>query len=87
MTAVTKIDSAGRILVPLKLRRELGLAENTDVILRVEHGELRIHTREAALTQARERLRRLKRPGQPVVDEFLAERREEARREMEELSR
>ena len=80
-----RIDRAGRILVPLKLRRELGFTENSDLILRVEDGELRVHTREMAIRRARERLRRLKKPGESVVDEFLAERREEACREREEM--
>lgn len=87
MVTTAKIDGAGRVLVPLKFRRELGLTENSDLILRVEAGELRMHTREAALKRARERLSRLKKPGESVVDEFLAERREEARRELEELDR
>jgi AbrB family looped-hinge helix DNA binding protein len=85
MGTIAKIDRAGRILVPLKLRRELGLTENTDLILRVENGELRMHTREEAIRRARARLKRLKKPGESVVDEFLAERREAARREAEEM--
>jgi bifunctional DNA-binding transcriptional regulator/antitoxin component of YhaV-PrlF toxin-antitoxin module len=83
----TKIDRTGRVLIPLKVRRELGLTESTDLILHVENGELRMHTREAAIMRARERLKKLKKPGESIVDEFLAERREEARRELEELDR
>lgn len=87
MVTTARIDRAGRVLVPLKVRRELGLTENTDLILRVEDGELRIHTREEALRRGRERLRRLKLPNESVVDGFLKERRAEARREVEELDR
>ena len=87
MPTTTKIDSAGRILVPLKLRRELGITANAELILRVEDGELRLHTREAAIKRARERLKRLKKPGESVVDEFLSERHEEARRELRDLDR
>jgi len=87
MTATAKIDRAGRILVPLKLRRELGLTENSRLILRVVNGELHMHTQETALEHARRRLKKLKKPGQSVVDEFLAERRAEARREIERMDR
>jgi bifunctional DNA-binding transcriptional regulator/antitoxin component of YhaV-PrlF toxin-antitoxin module len=80
------MDRAGRILIPLKLRRELGLTEDSALILRVEDGELRIHSVEQALRRAQARLSRLKKPGESVVDEFLAERREEARREVEEMN-
>ncbi|MCC6585849.1 MAG: AbrB/MazE/SpoVT family DNA-binding domain-containing protein [Bryobacterales bacterium] len=85
MTA--RIDHTGRILIPLQLRRELQLTEDSDLILRVVDGELRMHTRQEALRRARERLKRLKKPGQSVTDEFLAERRQEAQRELEDLNR
>ena len=62
------MDSAGRILIPLKQRRELGLTEGSELILRVDNGELRMHTREDAIRRARERLKRLKKPGVSVVD-------------------
>ncbi|MDX2150676.1 MAG: hypothetical protein SFV54_08070 [Bryobacteraceae bacterium] len=81
METTARIDASGRLLVPIRVRRELGLKPNVDLVLTVQNGELRVHTREWAIKQARERLMRLKRPGQSVVDEFLAERREEARKE------
>jgi len=83
MDTIAKIDRAGRILVPLKFRQQLGFKENSNLILRIEDGELRLHTREQALRRAQERLKRLKKAGDSVVDEFLAERRQEARREIE----
>jgi AbrB family looped-hinge helix DNA binding protein len=86
VVTTSKIDRAGRVLIPLKVRRELGLHENSDVILRVENGELRMHTREEAIRKARQRLKRLKKPGESVVDEFLAERREESARELRKLN-
>ena len=85
MSNTVKIDKSGRILIPLKLRKELGFKVGSELILRVEEGELRVHTREAALRWAREQLKKLKKPGESVVDEFLAERREEARREVMEM--
>lgn len=81
MVLTSKIDGAGRVLLPLKIRRELGLAENTEVILRVEDGELRLHTRKEAMRRAKVRLAGRKKPGESVVTEFLAERRQEAQRE------
>ncbi|MBL8227881.1 MAG: AbrB/MazE/SpoVT family DNA-binding domain-containing protein [Bryobacterales bacterium] len=87
MTATARIDRAGRVLIPLKLRKELGLTEDSEVVLRVEDGQLLMQTREEAVRRARERLKRLKRPGLTVVDEFLAERRAEAKRERAELDR
>ncbi len=37
---ITKIDSKGRILIPKKLRRELNLANNENVIIRLEGGKI-----------------------------------------------
>jgi hypothetical protein len=71
----------------MKLRKELGLVENSELVLRIVDGELRLHTREAALQRARERLGRLKKPGESVVGEFLDERRQEVRRELEDQDR
>jgi hypothetical protein len=71
----------------MKLRKELGLVENSELVLRIVDGELRLHTREAALQRAGGRLGRLKKPGESVVSEFLDERRQEVRRELEDQDR
>jgi AbrB family looped-hinge helix DNA binding protein len=81
MTIDVKLDKAGRLMVPHKLRRELGLDQNSRLLVRVEDGGLRVETREVALRRLQEYMRKFKKPGESVVDEFLAERREEARRE------
>lgn len=84
MNTTAKLDRAGRLFLPLKIRRELGLDENSEIVIQVENGGIRVHTREAALAEIQASLRKFKRPGRSVVDEFSKERREEARREYEE---
>ena len=81
MSIDVKLDKAGRLMVPRKLRRELGINQNSRLLVRVEDGGLRVETREVALRRLQEYMRKFKKPGESVVDEFLAERREEARRE------
>ena len=66
-------------MVPLKLRRELGLNEKSKLLIRVEDGGLRVETQEVALRRLQQYLRKFKKSGESVVDEFLAERRAEAR--------
>ena len=68
-------------MVPREFRERLHLSEGVEVIVRLEEGELRISTRANALKRAQESLSALKKPGQSVVDEFIAERRKEAERE------
>ncbi len=70
-----RVDRAGRILLPLQIRKELGVKPGMELLLTYADGALRIETRANALARARRLARRLVRPGVSVVDEFLAERR------------
>lgn len=68
-------------MIPHRFRESLGLSEGSEVIVRMEDGELRLSTPMQALKQAQQALSLLKKPGECVVDEFLAERKQEAARE------
>ncbi len=61
------------------MTREEG--EKLGLLIRVEDGTIRIQTREAAIAEVQQRLRKYKRRGRSIVDEFSAERLQEARRE------
>ena len=80
-----KLDKTGRLVIPSQFRRELGLSPGSEVIVACEEGELRVYTREQALRRVQEYFRRFVPPGVSLVDELIADRREEARRELEEL--
>jgi len=56
-----------------------------EVIVGCEDGELHIYTQRQALRKIQAWCAQFKKPGVSVVDEFLAERREEAKRELEEI--
>jgi bifunctional DNA-binding transcriptional regulator/antitoxin component of YhaV-PrlF toxin-antitoxin module len=73
--------SAGRVMLPAKLRHEFGIEDGADVIFsRTEHG-IEIKTLDEAIRQAQELCAKYIKPGVSIVDELLHERREEARRE------
>jgi len=74
----TKIAQGGRLVIPAKHRRALGLKTGDEVILRVIDGELRILSRTEAVRRAQELVRRHVRKGRSLVDELSAERRAEA---------
>jgi AbrB family looped-hinge helix DNA binding protein len=82
-TVTCKIDELGRILIPARFRRELSIRPGCEVMLGKEGGKLTLQTREQALRDAQAFARSLVAPGVSVVDEFIAERREAARRELE----
>ncbi|MBX3575790.1 MAG: AbrB/MazE/SpoVT family DNA-binding domain-containing protein [Rhizobiaceae bacterium] len=83
-----KIDSAGRIVIPAEMRNAMLVKAGDTVTAEVVDGEFRIVSPEVALkrVQAFAREWKAKNPGVSVVDELIAERREEARRELDEAN-
>ena len=76
-----RMAANGRISIPAKQRKALGLEKGGLVVATVENGELRIRTVKAVLDELRERLAPyLKASGDPV-DRFIADRHAEAGRE------
>ena len=70
-----KVASDGRVLIPLEMREAMVLGEDGRVTARVEAGELRIVSPAVAVRQIQVRMRKFKKPGESIVDQFLAERR------------
>jgi AbrB family looped-hinge helix DNA binding protein len=82
--ATCKVDEVGRVLIPAKWRKRYGIGVNSEVTLSDERGRLMLETRQQALKRVQEWARRLAGPDRSIVEEFLAERREEAKREARE---
>ena len=76
-----RINENGRVVIPAAFRKELGIKPGDEVILRLDDGELRITTMKQRMERAQRRARQYVKPGVSLVDELIAERREEARRE------
>jgi AbrB family looped-hinge helix DNA binding protein len=84
-----KIDSAGRIVIPAEMRAAMLVKPGDTVTAKVVDGEFSIVSPMVALkrVQAFARKWKAEHPGESVVDELIAERREEARREDERYAR
>ena len=80
-TISVKIEKSGRILIPAAVRRQFGLKEGTEMILRVDETGIQMGTREQALARIHERLRRYIPEGRILSEELIQERRAEAERE------
>lgn len=78
---VGKITPGGRLVIPARHRRALGLKTGDEVLLRVVDGELRILSQAEAVKRAQAMVKRHVKRGRSLVDELLKERRAEARRE------
>ena len=72
-------------MIPATLRRELGLEPGETLIARVESRRLVLERGGEILARLRSELREATPSGTSAVDELLAERRREARREAADL--
>ena len=76
-----KINDNGRIVIPAPFRKALGINAGDLVILSIEEDELRITTLKHRIERAQRHVRKYVKPGVSLVDELIADRRAEAKRE------
>ena len=75
------VDDAGRIVVPARFRKSLGLEPGDPVTVTLEGDILRVRTIQATLEKARAIMRKKNPKKRSLVDELIAERRAEAAKE------
>ena len=81
-TARVKIDKAGRILVPARLRTELNVGPGDPLVLETSGNELHVRPYRQAVREAQAILRKyIPDRDRSLVDELIAARRQEAERE------
>jgi bifunctional DNA-binding transcriptional regulator/antitoxin component of YhaV-PrlF toxin-antitoxin module len=80
MTARARVDQDGRLTIPRDLLAAAGIEPDSDVVLDVRQGELRLRRAATALTEVQQKYRALA-PGRDMVDELIADRRNEVARE------
>lgn len=81
------LSANGRIVIPAPIRQELGFAPGDTMLMDVEDGVLRIESYSARIRRIQESLKQYISPDRLLSEELIAERREEARREEEEMAR
>jgi AbrB family looped-hinge helix DNA binding protein len=79
-----RLGPDGRVVVPAAIREALGLKEGDVLFARLEGGEIKLLTPQAAMRRAQAIVRQFVPDDVSLVDELIAERRREAAREMEE---
>ena len=79
-----RLGPDGRVVIPATMREALGLKEGDVLFARLEGGEIKLLTPEAAMRRAQAIVRQFVPEGVSLVDELIADRRREAAREMEE---
>ena len=68
-------------MIPAEYRKQLGLEVGDEVIVRLVDGEIRIFTLAQAIQRAQAWVRSFTPEGRKLVDELIAERRQESQRE------
>jgi bifunctional DNA-binding transcriptional regulator/antitoxin component of YhaV-PrlF toxin-antitoxin module len=70
-----RLGEGGRFVIPAFMREEMGVKPGETLICHVVDGELRVRSYEDNLRRIQQEVSKLKKPGESVVGEFLAERR------------
>jgi antitoxin PrlF len=78
---LTKIEEDGKVAIPAEYREALGLTKDSELMMVLENGELRLLTREQAIRKAQGIVRHYVPEGRLLSEELIAERRAEAKRE------
>lgn len=76
-----QLDPQGRLVIPAPLRRSLGFESGDSLIARMEDGRLILEKAETIKQRLKSRFAQLP-PGTSLAEELIAERREEAKREV-----
>src|SRR5690242_5598254 len=80
-----RMSANGRLSIPAKQRRALGLENGGMVVATLENGELRIRPIAAVLAEVQAMVASYVKASGDTVDQFIADRRAEAAREEQEL--
>lgn len=80
-SVLVKVAGNGRLSIPAKQRRLMGLEDGGLLVARVENGELRLRPVRTVLAEIQAEVRKHMAGSGETVDRFLADRREEAARE------
>ena len=77
----TSMSENGRIVLPVAIRRAADIRPKEVLTVRVDEEGIHIQTRRQAIQRAQAIVKRITKGRKGLVEEFLRERREEAKRE------
>lgn len=81
-----EVHKAGRITIPIEIRKQFQIAEGDILTIRQQNGELKIITAQQALAHARNLVQPYLQSTESSVDNFLKWRKEEGEREEQDLT-
>jgi AbrB family looped-hinge helix DNA binding protein len=81
MTEAVVLGESGRIVLPAAIRKQFGMKQGDLLTISVDDGSIRIRSMEMAIKEVRASIMAERGSLKGILDEFLEERHEEARRE------
>jgi AbrB family looped-hinge helix DNA binding protein len=84
ISVTNRINLNGRIVIPFRIRRAMGLELGDSVTLTLDNGVLRIEPHRAKVKRIQDELKKFSLPGASASQELEAGRQEESRIEAEE---
>ena len=81
-----EVHKAGRITIPIEIRKQFQIAEGDILTIRQENGEIKIITTQQALAHARNLVKPYLESTESSVDDFIQWRREEGKKEEQDLA-
>ena len=76
-TATVMVDATGRMVIPSRVRQEMGILGTEELVMGVDNGVLTLVSKKAARLAARNAVKGLVKPGVSLSEELLAERRQD----------
>jgi bifunctional DNA-binding transcriptional regulator/antitoxin component of YhaV-PrlF toxin-antitoxin module len=76
-TATVMVDATGRLVIPAKVRQEMGIDGSEELVMGLENGVLTLVSKKAARLAARQAVKGLVPPGVSLSEELIEERRQD----------
>jgi AbrB family transcriptional regulator (stage V sporulation protein T) len=78
-----RVDGSGRILLPAKLRKQMNLRKDSQLVAKLEKQKLVLKTRADVIREVQEFFSKRRPAGVLWSEEIIKDRRKEARRELD----
>lgn len=72
------VDTAGRIVIPVRMRQEMGIESGSELVMALENGVLTLVSKKSARQGARAAVKRLVPAGVSLSEQLMADRRQDA---------
>ncbi|MBY0504178.1 MAG: AbrB/MazE/SpoVT family DNA-binding domain-containing protein [Bryobacteraceae bacterium] len=76
-TGTVMVDTAGRVVIPAKVRQEMGIESGAELVMALENGVLTLVSKKSARLAARQAVQRLVPAGVSLSEQLLEDRRQD----------